>query len=198
MQGKDIGNIIKDARKQKGLSQTALAELIHVDTSTISRWETGRVQLSIDNIRLICKGLDIPESDLLLQESSAEPAIQDKKRSLWRTIIIIALLMTLAILATALFPRMQYREVGEPNVIEASYGKTLVVYAKPILYYYEENAEEYSNRIAKKYEDTDGIEAIEVIIIPKDSEPNETETPLLDKTFLLNVYTMEQWEQGDN
>lgn len=41
MNPKKIGEFLKGLRKEKGLTQEQLAEILHVSGRTISRWETG-------------------------------------------------------------------------------------------------------------------------------------------------------------
>ena len=38
----NIGKIIKELRKEKGMSQTQLAELLFVSQDTVSLWECGK------------------------------------------------------------------------------------------------------------------------------------------------------------
>ena len=42
MDPKKYGEFLKSLRKEKGLTQEALADRIFVTSKTISRWETGR------------------------------------------------------------------------------------------------------------------------------------------------------------
>lgn len=41
MDTKKIGAFLKELRKEKGLTQEALAEILFVSGRTVSRWETG-------------------------------------------------------------------------------------------------------------------------------------------------------------
>ena len=41
MDQKKIGSFLKELRKEKGLTQEQLAELMYVSDRTVSRWETG-------------------------------------------------------------------------------------------------------------------------------------------------------------
>ncbi len=67
-----IGQIIKGLRKRNGLTQSKLAEIIHVSDKTISKWELG---------------LSVPESDILVKLSeyfnvSVEDLIKGNKKIL--------------------------------------------------------------------------------------------------------------------
>lgn len=68
----NIGQIIKGLRKRNGLTQSKLAEIIHVSDKTISKWELG---------------LSVPESDILVKLSeyfnvSVEDLIKGNKKIL--------------------------------------------------------------------------------------------------------------------
>lgn len=54
-----------ECRKEKGLSQTALAEILGVQQSCISKWERGATAPDPEDIAKICKILDV-SSDYLL------------------------------------------------------------------------------------------------------------------------------------
>ena len=57
---------IKAIRKQKGISQTKLAELVgYTHKSMISKIESGKIDLSRDKIIEFANALDVPVSELL-------------------------------------------------------------------------------------------------------------------------------------
>lgn len=56
---KEIGIIIANARKAKGISQTKLALLVDMDRTTISKIETGSWSFGIDSLISISQALDI-------------------------------------------------------------------------------------------------------------------------------------------
>lgn len=58
-----IGNKIKNQRKQKGLTQEQLAEMLNVSTHTISRYECGRNFPSHEHIIQLSKILDLSMDD---------------------------------------------------------------------------------------------------------------------------------------
>jgi transcriptional regulator with XRE-family HTH domain len=63
MNSKDYGNIVKEARLKKGLSQTQLAENCHLGLRTVQRIESGQVTPRISTVKLINEFLDITISD---------------------------------------------------------------------------------------------------------------------------------------
>lgn len=60
-------------RKEKGISQEALAEVIGVSRQAISKWETGATQPEMSNIIRLCEILEISPNVLFGQEEPEEP-----------------------------------------------------------------------------------------------------------------------------
>lgn len=61
-----IGNIIKELRKEKGISQKEFAMAIGVGQATVSEWEKGVYEPTATAIRLIAKFFNVT-TDYLLQ-----------------------------------------------------------------------------------------------------------------------------------
>lgn len=61
---KEFGNNIKKARKNKGLSQENIADILCVTRSAITRYENGEVFPNPEQISIICDTLDIYPNDL--------------------------------------------------------------------------------------------------------------------------------------
>lgn len=66
----NIGRLIRDARKQRGLSQTQLAEVLKTSQSAIHRIESGNQNLSLDMINRIASAL---ESTLIVSGDMSSP-----------------------------------------------------------------------------------------------------------------------------
>ena len=62
---KDMGNRIRDERKNKGLTQDKLAELAHVTPQTISTAELGSKAMRPETMLGICDALQISADYLL-------------------------------------------------------------------------------------------------------------------------------------
>lgn len=58
-----IGKRIKQLRKLKGLSQEKFARKIAIDRTYLSKIESGKLNITIDSLDLICKGLNIALKD---------------------------------------------------------------------------------------------------------------------------------------
>jgi len=60
-----LGLTIRSLRRERGLSQEALADLAQIDRSYMSSVERGLRNISVLNIARIAKALDVPVRDLL-------------------------------------------------------------------------------------------------------------------------------------
>ena len=66
---KQTKNRIRDLRKQSRLSQQALADQIGVFRNTISNWETGYSQISLENAKKVAEYFGVTSDYLLGSES---------------------------------------------------------------------------------------------------------------------------------
>ncbi len=66
---KQTKNRIRDLRKQSRLSQQALADQIGVFRNTISNWETGYSQISLENAKKVAEYFGVTIDYLLESES---------------------------------------------------------------------------------------------------------------------------------
>jgi transcriptional regulator with XRE-family HTH domain len=57
---KQIGQIIRDIRRAKRMSQMKLAEKVNISYQQIQKYEKGISSISIERLRQISKALDIP------------------------------------------------------------------------------------------------------------------------------------------
>lgn len=65
MNANQTGGLISARRKELGLSQSALAERLHVTDKAVSRWETGRGMPAIDTLEPLAAALELSVSELL-------------------------------------------------------------------------------------------------------------------------------------
>ena len=65
-----IGERLKKARTDKGLTQEQLAEEIDVSVAFLSRVERGKTRLNLNRLNQICGILDITEGDILTGSGS--------------------------------------------------------------------------------------------------------------------------------
>lgn len=60
-----IGQRLKKARREKGITQEVIAEKLDCSVPYISRIECGRVKVNLTRLSQICHVLDIPEGKIL-------------------------------------------------------------------------------------------------------------------------------------
>ena len=73
---KDIGKRIQKTRKEKGISQAALAEQINISTPYLSDIENGKVSYSITILMDITEALQVSADWLLRSDTPATNSIQ--------------------------------------------------------------------------------------------------------------------------
>lgn len=59
MKNNNIGNIIKQARKKKGLTQSELGELMGITAVAVGRWETGKRTPRPETIKRLSEALEV-------------------------------------------------------------------------------------------------------------------------------------------
>ena len=77
MNPKKIGEFLKMLRKEKGLTQEQLAEILGVSNRTVSRWETGTNMPDLSILILIADYYDVDMKEILDGERKSE--IMDKE-----------------------------------------------------------------------------------------------------------------------
>ncbi|MEW8996194.1 helix-turn-helix domain-containing protein [Clostridium sp.] len=70
-----IGSFLAKKRKEKNITQAALAERLGVSNKTISKWETGKCMPDYSVIEPLCKELDITVAELLDGEEKADNSV---------------------------------------------------------------------------------------------------------------------------
>ena len=61
----EIKNKIKELRKEKGLTQKQLAELVNKSETGLASWEQGLSEPSVNDIRALCKIFEVSADYLL-------------------------------------------------------------------------------------------------------------------------------------
>lgn len=77
-----IGAFLRQLRKEKNLSQEAIAERFHVSTRSVSRWENGNTMPDISIIIELADFYDIDIRELLNGERKSENMDKDLKETL--------------------------------------------------------------------------------------------------------------------
>lgn len=70
------GSFIAKKRKEKNMTQAALAERLGVSNKTVSKWETGKCMPDYSVIGLLCKELEITVAELLDGDEKADSSVR--------------------------------------------------------------------------------------------------------------------------
>ena len=70
---------LQELRKQKGLTQEELAEVLFVSRTAISKWESGRGYPNIDSLKAISKFFGVTIDELLSGDELLTIAEEDTK-----------------------------------------------------------------------------------------------------------------------
>lgn len=78
-----LGRKIARQRRAVGLTQSQLAEEVHVQPMTISRIETGRRSASLELLAHIAEALDLEMHELFRLSDEDKPKVRAIERLLW-------------------------------------------------------------------------------------------------------------------
>ena len=67
----EIKDIIKEARKKKGLTQRSLAELLKIPYQQVQKWEYGKNKPNFNNIIKLCNILDLDFNDIIFRQTES-------------------------------------------------------------------------------------------------------------------------------
>jgi len=109
----DIANHIKNLRKEKGLSQEKFAQALHVTRQTVSAWERGVAQPSLDTLGEIARVLEV-EPEKLLYGSGQKLTPVYRAVSLWPVLGVIPLYFLMAVV---IFPIVMIPLMGGNDVV---------------------------------------------------------------------------------
>ncbi len=78
-QGIAYGELIRDYRRKKGLSQEQLGEVANVKKNAVSAWEAGRSRPDVATIPALCQMLEMPMNVFFgLEESDRSQVFLDR------------------------------------------------------------------------------------------------------------------------
>lgn len=98
MDNQKIGEFIKKKRKEKGLTQQALGDLVGVSLKAVSKWECGNSIPDISILKKVCEILEISIEELLDAEDKAKVEILKNKKTKIALIIIFSIIILIIII----------------------------------------------------------------------------------------------------
>ena len=82
MDQKKIGSLLRELRKEKGLTQEQLAEQFGVSNRTVSRWENGSNMPDLSMLVEIADYYDVEIREILDGERKSENMMKEEKETL--------------------------------------------------------------------------------------------------------------------
>jgi transcriptional regulator with XRE-family HTH domain len=68
-----IGSWLRNKRESKGITQAALADLMGIKHTTVSKIESGNWAISMDMLALFCEHLECPLDGIFIIDQNQEP-----------------------------------------------------------------------------------------------------------------------------
>lgn len=93
MDNQKIGEFIKKKRKEKGLTQQALGDLVGVSFKAVSKWECGNSIPDISILKKVCEILEISIEELLDAKDKTKIETQKKKKIIMPSITILSIII---------------------------------------------------------------------------------------------------------
>ena len=131
-----LSDNIRSYRKKNNLSQDELAEKIGVSRQSVSFWETGQTQPTIDNIIALSRIFNISSDELLgnteninttQNEASVGSAKNKKNKTPWFVLIGIIIAVIICVIIILKFEASYNRESsGRDTILEKS------IYVPPV------------------------------------------------------------------
>lgn len=109
MNAECTGQLIAARRRELGLSQTELAEQLHVTDKAVSRWETGRGMPAVDSLEPLAEVLGLSVSELLsgkrltaeeLPKTAGGQIVESMRknvRMVWRGVLAVLLFLAIVV-----------------------------------------------------------------------------------------------------
>ena len=115
---------LQELRKNRGLTQEELAEVLYVSRTTISKWESGRGYPSIDSLKEISNYFSVSIDDLLSGEKLLSIAEKENKSNIRTTCDLLFGMVDVCSFMLILLPLY-------PNTVdEFVYSVNLLAYAE--------------------------------------------------------------------
>ena len=107
----DFNEKLRELRKQKGLTQEELAQVLYVSRTAVSKWESGRGYPSIDSLKAIADYFSVTVDELLSGEKLLTIAREEQKQVKSHTRDLVFGLLNLSVALLLVLPC--FRQVAE-------------------------------------------------------------------------------------
>lgn len=118
----NINNLLKERRKQKGLTQKEIADAVGVSEGTVSRWESGEIaNMGRSKIYALSKALDLTPAEIMGITDSKENSLPDNVIPL-TSVSYIPLIGTIACGTPLLAQENIERKILLPDMVKADFA----------------------------------------------------------------------------
>ena len=104
---------LQELRKQKGITQEELAQVLFVSRTAISKWESGRGYPNIESLKAIAKYFSVTVDELLSSDQLLAVAEEDKKQTETRFRDTVMGLVDISSVMLIILPLFAERVAGE-------------------------------------------------------------------------------------
>ena len=128
---------LQKLRKDKGLTQEELAEILYVSRTAVSKWESGRGYPSIDSLKDIAAYFQVSLDDLLSTEKIISIAQNETKENItyvYHHVFGIIDLFVILLVVLPLYPVQLKGYVYSVNLFDYDHVSTWIVFVHWIVY----------------------------------------------------------------
>lgn len=125
---------LQELRKQKGLTQEELAEVLYVSRTAISKWESGRGCPGIDSLKGIAKFFSVTIDELLSSDEILSIAEEDNKQKEMHFRSIVFGLLDISVLMFFFLPFFGKESNGIVYGVSLLYLDGMTTYLKTVYY----------------------------------------------------------------
>ena len=121
----DFAEKLKNLRAKRGISQTTLAEAIHISRSAVAKWENGLGLPGEDSLRLLCEYFGVDSSELLPDQHAEEKLVSKNRTINTQSLVIIVLACVFA--AALIAAGLLFFEVLQQNFSLVFFGLVIII-----------------------------------------------------------------------
>lgn len=130
----ELNEKLQELRKQKGLTQEELAEILFVSRTAISKWESGRGYPNIDSLKVIAEFFNITIDELLSSKELLSIAQKDSTIKIQQMRDLVFGLLDLSFLLLIFIPLFGQQEGNHIRQVSLLTIDSLPIYIKAIYF----------------------------------------------------------------
>lgn len=130
----ELNEKLQELRKQKGLTQEELAEILFVSRTAISKWESGRGYPNIDSLKVIAEFFNITIDELLSSKELLSIAQKDSTIKIQQMRDLVFGLLDLSFLLLIFIPLFGQQEGNLIRQVSLLTIDSLPIYIKAIYF----------------------------------------------------------------